>query len=168
MQLLIIRHAVAKDREEFAVSGNPDELRPLTKTGKRKMKQVANGLRSQVDSIDHLATSPLTRACQTAEIVAKEFGIDDKEVAACLVPGAALDDFAQWCTTLHDIETLAVVGHEPHLSSLATWLLTGGDESKIELRKGGACLIGFESLPRRNSGLLKWVLTPRQLRALAR
>jgi phosphohistidine phosphatase len=168
VQLLIIRHGVAMDRDEFAVSGNPDDLRPLTKKGSRRMKQVASGLKSQVDSIDHLATSPLTRACETAEIVADEFGIEDKEVAACLVPGVSFDDFAQWCTTQHDVGTLAIVGHEPHLSSLATWLLTGEGDSKMELRKGGACLIEFESLPRRDSGTLVWLLTPRQLRSLAR
>ena len=168
MQLLILRHGVAKDREDFAASGNSDDLRPLTKGGKRKMKQIANGLRSQIDSIDHLATSPMTRAWQTGEFVADAFDIETKAVVACLVPGVSFDDFAQGCTTLHDIDTLAIVGHEPHLSSLDTWLLTGSDESKIELRKGGSCLIEFESLPRRNAGMLKWVLTPRQLRALAR
>ncbi len=69
MKLLVMRHAIAMDREEFARSGNPDDLRPLTARGARRMKRVAKGLRAQIESLDHLATSPLTRAVETAEIV---------------------------------------------------------------------------------------------------
>jgi phosphohistidine phosphatase len=49
------------------------------------------------------------------------------------------------------------------LSCLVTWLLTGRSDSRIRLRKGGACLVKFDEQVRRDSGTLSWLLTPRQL-----
>ena len=37
MELLIIRHAIAEDRDEFAESGKSDDERPLTDAGSRRM-----------------------------------------------------------------------------------------------------------------------------------
>jgi phosphohistidine phosphatase len=79
----------------------------------------------------------------------------------------ALEEFEEWARERTDTDVLAIVGHEPHLSMLVTWLMTGSQESRIQLKKGGACLLEFESVPRRNSGTLLWLLTPRQLRDLA-
>ena len=62
MQLLVIRHAIAVEREDFARTGKDDRLRPLTDEGRKKMKQGAKGLRQLAPRIDLLATSPLTRA----------------------------------------------------------------------------------------------------------
>ena len=45
MQLVVIRHAVAMSREEFAPTGRDDSLRPLTDRGRAKMKRAAAGLR---------------------------------------------------------------------------------------------------------------------------
>jgi hypothetical protein len=45
--------------------------------------------------------------------------------------------------------------------------MTGSNDSRIELKKGGACMLSFDSSIRRESGMLSWLLTPRQLRALA-
>lgn len=168
MKLLIIRHGIAMEQDEFAASGQPDDMRPLTARGTKRMKMIARGLVAEVESLDHVATSSFTRAQQTAGILTDAFGLGEAEVTASLVPGVPLEDFEKWIASHAEDDIVAVVGHEPHLSSLATWLLTGGDDSRIELRKGGACLIEFESAPRRDSGRLLWLLTPRQLRALAR
>ncbi|MEO8193500.1 MAG: phosphohistidine phosphatase SixA [Gemmatimonadales bacterium] len=168
MRLLVIRHAIAMDREKFARDEEPDDQRPLTAGGAKKMKRVVKGLRAEVRALDHLATSPLTRAVQTADIVADAYGIDEPEVTPALTPDARFEDFEAWCATHEDKDVVAVVGHEPHLSSLVTWLLTSHSQSRIELGKGGACLVDFESAPCRDSGTLSWLLTPKQLRRLAR
>jgi phosphohistidine phosphatase len=167
MQLLVIRHAIAEDREEFAASGDSDDARPLTRKGEKRMKQVARGLHEEVESIDRLATSPLKRAVQTAAIVADEYDLGEPEVTDTLVPDASHDDFVRWAGSLGDIDTLAVVGHEPHLSSLVGWLVGGGNGSRIDLKKGGCCLIEFESAPKEGAGTLMWLLTPGQARRLA-
>jgi phosphohistidine phosphatase len=163
MKLLVIRHAVAMDQGEFARTGQSDDLRPLTDEGKKEMEQVAAGLRAEVKMLDLLATSPLVRARETAIIVATAYAIGPTEVTETLVPGASLEAFETWCASLAGKQAVGVVGHEPHLSRLVTWLMTGKGESRIRLRKAGACLLEFDSAVQRDSGTLSWLLTPRQL-----
>ena len=69
MKLLLIRHAIAEEREDFEKTGKDDRLRPLTDEGRKKMKQAARGLKEVVPHVDLLATSPLTRAAQTGAIL---------------------------------------------------------------------------------------------------
>ena len=163
MKLIVVRHGAAMDREEFAATGEPDDLRPLTKKGKNEMESVAEGLRQQVDTLDKLGTSPLVRARETADIIADAYKIELPEVTRSLMPGAGFDEFEKWCDGLNNAKTVAVVGHEPHLSTLVTWLLTGDKDSRVRLKKGGACLLEFESEVRKGAGILNWLLTPRQL-----
>ena len=167
MQLLVIGHAIAMDREEFAESGESDDRRPLTSRGTKRMRKVARGLRQVVDRIDVLATSPYTRAVETAAIVSDEFGIGPAEVSASLVPDVHFNEFEEWARAYSNTNLLAIAGHEPHLTGLVTWLMTGNGDSRLELRKGGACLIDFDANIRRGSGTLLWLLTPGQLRSLA-
>jgi phosphohistidine phosphatase len=167
VKLLIIRHAIAEDKDEWAKTGKSDDLRPLTADGHRKMVRVARGLRRVIGSIDLLAASPLVRAQQTAAIVAAEYGKLPIETTAVLVPETDLGEFVDWAEAHDEHEVVAVVGHEPHLGVLATWLLTGGDESRIELKKGAACLLEFEERPTKGDGHLLWSLTPSHLRELA-
>jgi phosphohistidine phosphatase len=167
MKLLVIRHAIAMDRDEFAELGESDDRRPLTKRGAKRMRKVAAGLHKIVDGIDVMATSPYTRAVETAEIVSNEFGIVPADLVAALVPDVQFDEFEAWARACTDNDVVAIVGHEPHLSGLVTWLMTGSNDSRIELKKGGACMLSFDSSIRRESGMLSWLLTPRQLRALA-
>ena len=70
MRLLIVRHAIAEDRVAFAATGKDDDERPLTEEGRSRMEQGARGLRQLVPALDLVATSPLVRAVQTAEILA--------------------------------------------------------------------------------------------------
>ena len=167
MKLLVIRHAIAMDPDEFAEKGEQDDRRPLTPFGAKRMRKNVKGLKTMVEKIDGFGTSPYTRAVETAEIISAVYERDQAELCAALVPGIAFEDFEGWAETHNDTDVLAIVGHEPHLSTLVTWLLYGSTESRIQLKKGGACLVDFESTPRRNSGTLLWLLTPRQLRGLA-
>lgn len=163
MKLLVIRHAVAMDQQAFARTERSDDLRPLSAEGTREMEQVAKGLRAEIKTLDLLATSPLLRARQTADIVADAYGIGPAEITDLLVPGASMEEFEEWCASRGENKVVAVVGHEPHLGCLVTWLMVGRGESRIRLRKGGACLLEFESQVHRDSGTLNWLLTPRQL-----
>jgi phosphohistidine phosphatase len=168
MHLLIIRHAIAEDRDDFAKTGKPDDLRPLTADGRSKMIHCAEGLREIAPEISVLASSPLTRARETAEIVADEYGIDIRATTEALVPGAPLSAFIDWIGDRADQPVVAVVGHEPHLSELATWLISGVEKSHLELKKGGACLISFKGAPKKGSGTLEWALHPSHLRTIAK
>jgi phosphohistidine phosphatase len=167
MQLLVIRHAIAETREQFAASGQDDSLRPLTKEGRQKMANAAKGLRRIVGEIGLLAASPLTRAAQTAAIVAREYDDIVPITVEALTPDASPESFATWLRRQAAFDVVAVVGHEPHLGILVTWLLTGVAEPRVPLRKGGACLIGFARRPGKGGGTLDWVLTPSLLRRIA-
>ena len=166
MDLLVIRHGVAVEREDW--SGN-DDLRPLTDDGIAKMRKGAQGLRTIVERVDVLASSPLLRARQTAQIVAKVVEHPrEVETVEALEPDQAPETLLAWARGYADEDTVAIVGHEPHLSTLVTWLLTGKRGSAIDLKKGGVCLLRFDDEPKAGEAQLVWLLTPAQLRALAR
>jgi phosphohistidine phosphatase len=167
MILLIIRHGIAEDRDEFAASGKPDDLRPLTSEGRTKMKHAAEGLKEIASEISILASSPLVRAHETAEIVARAYDIEVRATTETLRPEAPLEKFLEWLTDRSEQPVVAIVGHEPHLSTLATWFMTGTKESQIELKKGGACLLTFQGAPKPGAATLDWLMHPSHLRALA-
>jgi phosphohistidine phosphatase len=166
VELLVVRHAIAEDREVFAATGREDALRPLTAEGTRKMKRTARGLRTIIPRIDVLASSPLTRAQETAEILRREYELDRIETARELEPETPLDDVAAWLDRL-DKGVVAIVGHEPQLGCLVTYLISGANHSGVELKKGGVCLIEFDAQPAVARGRLKWAIAPGILRDLA-
>jgi phosphohistidine phosphatase len=164
VRLLVIRHGIAMTREESAPRGD-DDLRPLTDEGRRKMAESAKGLRQLVERLDVLAASPLVRAQQTAAIVATEYDGIRVLTTPSLRPEGAPSDFLSWLATQRG-EVVAVVGHEPHLGMLVTWLMTGLTDSRLALRKGGACLLEFAGRPRKGDASLQWTLTASQLRRM--
>ena len=166
MQLLVIRHGIAEDPETFAATGQDDSRRPLTKRGARKMEDVAAGLRQIVDTIDVLGASPLLRAQQTAEIVARAYGDLPVITTKALVPESEPSALVRWLEPHAAAEVVAIVGHEPHLGILVTWLMTGRTDSRVELRKGGACLLEFSAPAAAGNATLQWALTPSQLRSI--
>jgi phosphohistidine phosphatase len=90
-----------------------------------------------------------------------------KEVEiAELAPGGSPQGFLAWLKRQKS-DTVAVVGHEPDLSRLATWLLTGTEGCFLAFRKGGAALLEFSAAPAPGGAKLLWALTPAQLRSLS-
>ena len=166
MKLLLIRHAIAEESEDFARTGKDDRLRPLTDEGRKKMKQAARGLKEITPEIDLLATSPLTRAAQTGAIVDTVYGgLKEVEIEE-LSPEATPNDFLLWLRK-QKAGTLAAVGHEPSLSLILSWLLTGTERRIFAFRKGGACLLELPDEVGAGTATLLWALTPAQLRGLA-
>ena len=165
MKLLIIRHGPAGDPEEWEQQGKDDRLRPLTPKGKKEVRKGAAGLARLIPELELIATSPWTRAAQTAEIVNKEYGVDVEEVEA-LTSDHRPEDLIPWLQQHRERETVGLVGHEPHLGLLVGYLLTGKSASFVDLTKGGACLLELEDPSRPGSGCLEWLLTDRELRRL--
>jgi phosphohistidine phosphatase len=165
-ELLVVRHAIAEDREEFAATGEPDDRRPLTKRGRNRMREGARGLASLMDPPEFVATSPLARAVQTAEIVAKAFGAAAPLEVDALGPDGDFEILSAWVRGRGPDARIAVVGHEPHLSGYVSMLL-GGKGSFLQLKKGAACLLTVAPSVTPGSGLLLWALAPAQLRRLA-
>jgi phosphohistidine phosphatase len=166
MKLLLIRHAVAEEREDFARTGKDDSLRPLTDEGRKKMKQAARGLKSLVPEVDLLATSPLTRAAQTAAILDSVYGgLNEVEIDE-LAPEVSPVEFLSWLRR-QTPEVVAAVGHEPSISLIVSLLLTGTEKRIFAFRKGGACLLEFPGEVGAGTATLLWALSPALLRYLA-
>ncbi len=167
MELLVIRHGVAEEREDFAATGKDDSLRPLTKDGRWKMERGARALRHAIPSLNVIVTSPFTRAAQTAKIVAAAYDDVGVERLDALTPEGRPQAFLTWLRERDAEDRVAAVGHEPHLGSLIYGLLTGeAVEGRIAMKKGGACLLELEPRPRAGKATLIWSLTPSILRRL--
>jgi len=162
--LLLIRHAIAEEREIAAAAGIPDEQRALTAKGEKRMRQVAAALAGFVPELTLVATSPLRRAVQTAEIVAAACGKVPVVQTPALSPGADPEAVAQFLQARRLAGPCALVGHEPDLGQWLGWALCGTSCACAQFKKGGAALLTFPGLPTAGQGELLWLLTPAQLR----
>ncbi|HEY8133103.1 MAG TPA: phosphohistidine phosphatase SixA [Thermoanaerobaculia bacterium] len=150
--IVLLRHGIAEDKS----ANKPDEKRELTEEGRRKMKEIARSLARIFPEAEAIYSSPLVRAVQTAEPVAKEYKLSINQTPA-LTPKGTPADFRRLLQEIKD-EFAIFVGHEPNLSNIMLDLTKmRGD---IELKKGGCYGIDFEE-----GGKLAWMLSPRVLRA---
>jgi phosphohistidine phosphatase len=163
MEILIVRHGKAEERALH----RGDAGRRLTPAGRRDMARVAKGIADLVPRLAVIATSPLVRAQETAAILARRYdGMNVAELSA-LAPGAAPAAIAEWLGDQPADAVIALVGHEPDLGLLASYLVSGAKRSFMPLKKAGACLIECGGAPVPGAGQLRWMLPPKVLRALA-
>ncbi len=161
MRLIIIRHAIAVPH---GTPGIPDEERPLTPEGELRFREAAKGLAALEERPDALLTSPWRRAKQTAALAAAAWGhVEPKETAA--LAGGSFEEQAQVLDRHPRESTVAVVGHEPHVSELLARLLGSRAGDRLTFKKGGAALV---DVPGRlaEGGHLVWFLPPKVLRKL--
>jgi len=136
MRLYLIRHASAVPS---GTPGIPDDERPLTPRGERRWRRAARGLARLLKRPDALLSSPLPRAWRTAEIAAAAWGRPAPEPADALAGGR----FEEWEALLAAYGAdarVALVGHEPHLSSLLASLL-GASGGTLPFKKGGVAVV---------------------------
>jgi phosphohistidine phosphatase len=168
MQLLVVRHADAGDKREFAKTGKPDDQRPLSTKGHQQMERVADALVKLVPECRRVVSSPYVRAVQTAGYVRSVYSIEKEITTKTLEPDAAPEQLAEWLRDNPAKGVTAIVGHEPQLSTFVTWLLAGSRDSRVELKKAGACFLRLDGEVRAGESELRWLLTPEQLSAVAR
>lgn len=162
MQLLLIRHARAEERALFM----RDRARALTPDGRRRMRKAARGLRTLIPALTRIASSPLRRARQTADIVAAAYALTDVVSLPALSPGTPPRALLAWLRTQPPDATLVLVGHEPDLGHLASWLLAGKTQGFVQFKKGAAALIEFAGPAAAGRGSLHWLLTAAHLAQL--
>ena len=166
MDLYIVRHAIAVERGDPAYPWDDD--RPLTPEGIHKFRLAARGLEKLDVRPDHILSSPLIRARQTAEIL-RDATMPHLEITYSqkLKPDSEFGDSLGAVAAL-GAKTVAVVGHEPHLSGFASYLLCGPRQSaSLVFRKGATALLRFPGEPAPGLGFLEWLLQPSVLRRLA-
>ena len=139
MELLVIRHAKAED-------GNPggDGERELVAKGREQSARLVRFLKRLDRRPDVVLTSPLVRARQTAETLCEAADMPGPVVQGWLASGMDPETAIRELVAFSDFERVAIVGHEPDLSSLIEWLL-GCTGSSVEVKK--ACLTGLQVYP---------------------
>lgn len=159
MNLYIVRHAIAIPRGTAGY--DDDSQRPLTDAGRKKMKKIVDGLRQLDLELDAIVSSPYVRARDTAMILAKEFNMKNKvSLSDSLIPPGNFESLINEIREKYDVENLALVGHEPMLSSLVSWLSTGNTAMKVVLKKGGVAYLSSDNLYEQGRATLQWLLTP--------
>jgi len=145
-----------------------DFERPLTESGRDEIESVANSLRDLKVGLDKVATSPLMRAKETAEIVVRvyEENAPKLEIWEELRPEGNKQEVIQRLSRLRQDTEVLLVGHEPYLSSLIGEIISGSSSVRISLKKGGVAKIQILSFAPRPAGELRWLLTPRHLKKM--
>lgn len=156
VKLYVMRHGPA---EEKSASGRDDD-RALTPSGRDRVRSAAHLLMEEDEAPLSVASSPLVRALQTAEIVAATTKLAARggsvEVRRELEPGG---DKAELVRSLLGDEKrrCLVVGHEPDLSALVMQLV--GEPSPLPMDK--AMIVGLSV--KAGEASLRFVLDPKAL-----
>jgi len=149
MELYFLRHGEA-DWPDWKKS---DDERPLTKRGKREMRDVAKFLDRLKVRPNLIVTSPLPRAAQTAEIAADYLKAKLRK-DELLAPGFGPSKL-RTVIKRHRAKVLMLVGHEPDFTQVISEL-TG---ASLKLSKGGGALLDVD--PESEEGKLLWLFPPK-------
>jgi phosphohistidine phosphatase len=156
MDLYLIRHAEAKALGEDGIT--KDEERTLTGAGEAQARRLADVLRRRNIQFGVLATSPLTRAQQTAESIARHWPEPAPQIQVRdeLAPGEKPKKLARYLRSLGN-GSVALVGHMPDLAQFLGWLI-GSRKAQIDLGKAGVAFVRCEDI-RKGEGELEWLVT---------
>jgi len=161
MIVYFLRHVSAG---QHGLNSKQDEKRPIDEIGERQSKDIGRALAALGVEVGAVISSPLTRAQQTAELTAKEFGYKGEiSIEDAMRPEANVDQFYDLLTQYSKSEAIMVVGHNPSITEFLVNLLTGHDHSTwIDYKKGAVARVEVEN----GKGILNWMLTPKMARAL--
>lgn len=157
MLVYFVRHGIAEEADAWHGS---DAERPLTDKGRAKMAAIGASLAGQKIEPDAILTSPLVRARQTAEIVAKELRMtgrvqDDERLAG----GFDLRRLGAILNERAGAKSLMLVGHEPNMSAVIGHAIGDG---RVEMKKGAVACVEFSD-PASPRGELLWLAPPKIL-----
>ncbi|MGA2641553.1 MAG: phosphohistidine phosphatase SixA [Spirochaetia bacterium] len=157
MELYFFRHGDAGAAEGWKGS---DAERPLSREGTVRTEKEAAAIALLRPTLDAILTSPLVRARQTAEIVAKILRrakllvVDER-----LKPGFGSAELKQILAEHRSLRGLLLVGHEPDFSRVISACTGGG---RVECKKGSLIRVDMDD-PSTLTGILVWLLPPRVL-----
>lgn len=162
MQLYIVRHGIAIDREDPKCP--PDPERYLTEEGVEKTAQVAKGVAALGIAGDLFLSSPYIRAVQTAEIFARELGYAKQKIRRTdmLLPGAEPSHVFRELARDKQASAVFLFGHTPQLDDVIATAL-GSKKHLTALKKAGVALVELKRVSP-PIGTLVWLATPKLLR----
>ena len=153
MPIYLVRHAHAVTEKE-----NP--TRPLSERGRDEVRRLAAFFRENGNfRPSQVWHSPLARSRETAERLHAGLMMD---VPLVEVPGLLGEDepheIATRLASLDSSVSIALVGHEPHLSALATLLLRGKTHPVVvELKKGAVFALKRTDHVHKKTGEIRWL-----------
>jgi phosphohistidine phosphatase len=167
MELYVLRHGEAGKR---IPSGSKDSERPLTVAGQQEVELAARAIGKLGVKFDFIATSPLKRASQTAMIISKALKVKKGSVEEWieLKPEGKKTDVYRKLSQFKPESSILIVGHEPYLSNMISEIAFGGGASGIVLKKAGLAKLTVTSFHPRVRGELRWLLTPKHLKKVAK
>lgn len=156
MILYVMRHAEAVESSDVL----RDEWRYLTEKGRAAVGKMSSAITKYGPKPRLTITSPLTRAVQTAEIVAEKACRKNVIVASeLLLPGGDIAELVTHLKRCGDAGRVMVVGHEPQLGSLVATLL-GREAGTVSLKKGACVALDFDLDKDDKPACFLWYLTP--------
>src|SRR3954471_1205668 len=109
MILYFLRHASAG---ESMSDPKKDKKRPLDAEGVKQSHSVGRALAALEVQPEVVISSPLTRAMQTASVIANELGFENKiQIEPALTPEGSYSDFVDMLRRVASAESVVVVGH---------------------------------------------------------
>jgi phosphohistidine phosphatase len=161
MEIYLVRHGAAHTKED-------DPERHLNKNGLAQCHLSGRALRRLDTKFDLVISSPKVRARQTAEIIADEVGYpkDEIKVTETLEPMASPKETISCLNNFTEMNNIMLAGHLPLLGNLASELLSKSTQISLYFEACAVCQIDVDH-PISHTGILRWFLTPEQLRLIA-
>lgn len=162
MNVFFLRHGEAGKRISVP---SRDFERSLTASGAEEIEEIADSMKKMDLEFDKIASSPLARALETAEIVTNVYKKSSKpEVWDELRPEANRLDLYRRLSKIKQDADVLVVGHDPFMTTVIGEIISGSMNAKISLKKAGLARVQIDSFTPRASGELRWLLTPKQIK----
>ena len=162
MQLYIVRHGIAIDREDPKAPAEAERF--LTEEGIAKTKQVAKGIAALGVRADMMVSSPYLRAMQTAAIFASALDYPEHKIrqSESLLPGAEPVAFLRELAREKNASSVFCFGHAPHLDGLLAATVVAPRQI-TSMKKAGVAFVEMKRISPPN-GQLVWLVTPKLFR----
>lgn len=156
-----MRHGIAArnhvHEQDFDIS--------LTNEGIELLESQSYGLKKKGVLPNLIISSPFSRAKETAEIIAKKLNptlLDSLIIDTCLTPKGYPELFVKNIFEYKHFDSVLVVGHQPLLGSIASYL-DNKNEEHLNFDKGTVCLIEVHDFPEKSRCQIKWLLSAQEL-----
>jgi len=160
MDLYLMRHGEALTKAEAKVG--TDTQRPLSSAGIEVVRGVAQRMKSLIAGhVDLILSSSLIRAMQTAQLMGRALGCDDRiEVCRMLLPDADPEQLLDRLRGLNQQAVVLAVGHQPLLGRIATQLALGAAVDSFNFKPAGIAWLELPEFPRTLDALLRGFWNP--------
>lgn len=153
MELILWRHAEAED----LCPGQDDLERQLTPKGLKQAERMAAWLDERLPKDARILVSPAQRTQQTAVALCRPC-----TTIAELAPWANYENLSRAAGWPHKDGTVVIVGHQPTLGQLASWIMTG-TPMDWAVKKGAIWWFRATEADGQWTANLESVMSPKQL-----